>query len=507
VSGHRLLHVVHDFLPRHRAGVEIYAAALCRELSRRHHVTVLATDYDPSARHGELTWRVHDGLPVVEIRNNWVGGRFDLSYRSDAINARIEQVLETVQPHVVHVHSLLNLSFDLPALAQRRGIKVVTTLHDYTLVCPSGGQRLHRAESHICHDIDVHRCARCFPTTVFHTKLTVGRMMRGGGRNTFLGRAASWLHQRVPRMTRAAAARATQVAPVRVVADDIVRRLDAAKDAMANVNLLVSPSASLAAECHRLGVAADRITVSDYGFVGSQMAGGGMPGLKPRPTSGAVPGLSSRPTSGAMPGLNSRTTSGAMPGLKPRPTSTGAAGRPLRVGYVGSLVWHKGVHVLISALQRLAPQRVQLSIHGDPALDPGYTADLRAQSSGLPVSFHGPFEPTQCAEVYENLDVLAVPSLWLENSPLVIHEALMAGVPVIASEIGGIPGLISHEVNGLLVAPGSVEALAGALDRLAADRGLLDRLRQAPHHVRSIEDDAAEWEARYAEVLAVAGTL
>jgi len=192
---------------------------------------------------------------------------------------------------------------------------------------------------------------------------------------------------------------------------------------------------------------------------------------------------------------------GLSPGIVP------PAGGPLRVGYVGSLVWHKGVHVLIGALQRLAPGRAQLSVHGDPAVDPGYAADLRAQSSGLSVGFPGPFEPAHCAAVYENLDVLVVPSLWLENSPLVIHEALMAGVPVIGSEIGGIPALIRHEVNGLLVQPGSVDALAGALDRLAADRALLDRLRQAPHGVKRIEDDAAEWDARYAQVLAVGGTL
>src|SRR5678815_506738 len=224
VNGRRLLHVVHDFLPRHRAGVEIYAAALCRELARRHHVTILTTDYDPSGPHGELSWRVHDGLPAVEIRTNWEGGAFDASYRSDTINARIDEVLETVQPHVVHVHTLLNLSLDLPALARRRGMKVVTTLHDYTLVCPSGGQRLHRAESHVCHDIDVQRCARCFPQTVFQTKLTVGRIMRRRRRGDVLRRLASSVHRRMPRGAKALAARVAQAAPVSVTATDIVRR-------------------------------------------------------------------------------------------------------------------------------------------------------------------------------------------------------------------------------------------------------------------------------------------
>ena len=153
-QGLRVLHAIHDFLPRHRAGSEIYAAQLCRELAARHHVTVVCADYDPARPHGQLTWRLHDSLPVVEITNNWVCATFADTYRSPLMSARLEQVLDLVQPHVVHVHNLLNLSFDLPAAARARGIPVVATLHDYTLVCPSGGQRIHRAESHVCRTID-----------------------------------------------------------------------------------------------------------------------------------------------------------------------------------------------------------------------------------------------------------------------------------------------------------------------------------------------------------------
>jgi glycosyltransferase involved in cell wall biosynthesis len=456
VTSRRLLHVVHDFLPRYRAGVEIYAAALCRELARRHHVTVLTTDYDPAAPHGELSWRVYDGLPVVEIRNNWEGGTFDASYRSDAINARIDQVLETVQPHVVHVHTLLNLSLDLPALARRRGIKVVMTLHDYTLVCPSGGQRVHRAESHVCHDIDLQRCARCFPQTVFHRKLAVGRILRRSSVDAGRRLALS-LHRRMPGLTKAFAARAAHAAPVKVEAHDIDRRLLAARSAMADTARFVAPSASMADEYRRLGVDPDRITVADYGFPATAVA-------------------------------RSKTA-----------TTDG----PLRVGYVGSLVWHKGVHVLAAAVQQLRRAQVEvwLQVHGDPAQDPEYAESLRAATDGASVAFHGPFEPARRTDIYENLDVVVVPSLWLENSPLVVHEALMAGVVVIGSNIGGISGLIRHDVNGLLVQPGSVEALASALQRLAADRELLDRLRRAPHRIKRIEDDAAEWDQRYAAVI------
>src|SRR5436190_19661437 len=174
----RILQTIHDFLPRHRAGSEIYAAELCRELGTRHHVTLLCAEYDPNRTHGELTWRVHDGLPVVEMVNNWVCRSFADGYRSPELTARIGQVLDAVEPDVVHAHSFLNLSFDLAAEARRRGIPVVATLHDYTLVCPSGGQRLHRAEAHVCHTIEADRCVRCFHQSPFYTQMAVGPAAR-----------------------------------------------------------------------------------------------------------------------------------------------------------------------------------------------------------------------------------------------------------------------------------------------------------------------------------------
>ena len=72
---------------------------------------------------------------------------------------------------------------------------------------------------------------------------------------------------------------------------------------------------------------------------------------------------------------------------------------------------------------------------------PEYAAGLRAQAAGLPVRFMGAFDRERTADVYAQIDVLVVPSLWLENSPLVIHEAFMAGVPVVGARIGGIADL------------------------------------------------------------------
>src|SRR5258705_5348061 len=135
----RILHAIHDLLPRHRAGSEIYAGALARESSKRNDVFVLAAEYDPTTAHGTIRWRTYDGLTVIELVNNWEFGQFEETYSSERLNAQLRHVIDATSPDVLHVHNLLNLSFDLPRIARERGIATVATLHDYTLVCASGG--------------------------------------------------------------------------------------------------------------------------------------------------------------------------------------------------------------------------------------------------------------------------------------------------------------------------------------------------------------------------------
>jgi glycosyltransferase involved in cell wall biosynthesis len=114
----------------------------------------------------------------------------------------------------------------------------------------------------------------------------------------------------------------------------------------------------------------------------------------------------------------------------------------------------------------------------------------------------GAFEQGAASEVYAGIDVLAVPSLWLENSPLVIHEAYAAGVPVVAARIGGMPGLVHDGWNGLLYDPRSPGALAEALRGLVSRPERLAEFASRLPAVKSIADDAREWEATYLEILA-----
>lgn len=458
----RILHAIHDFLPRHQAGSEIYAFELCRVQAARHHVSVLCGEYDPSRRHGQVTWRVHRGLPVVELVNNQVCASFEDTYRSPLISDRIAHVLHALQPDVVHVHNLLNLSFDLPAMAHARGIPVVATLHDYALVCPTGGQRIHRAEQYVCHVIDTGRCARCFRESPFQAHMVFGKVAALAALGA-MTRAPGLMHRAALTMRRLFPAFVSQVArampTVTTTKREMDARLTAAQRVFNEVDLFVAPSPSIAKEFQGLGVEAAKIRISDYGFV---------------------------------------------PLLRSARSGNDRTRRPLRIGFVGTLVWHKGVHVLLDAVRGLLSNAYELKIFGDPDIFPDYSAKLRAQAAGLPVRFMGAFDHERVADAYSQLDLLVVPSLWLENSPLVIHEAFMAGVPVVGARIGGIVDLVDDGRTGLLYDPASPAELEAALRALIEDPRRLNELaefvRTIPR-VKSIVEDAKEWERTYAEVL------
>jgi glycosyltransferase involved in cell wall biosynthesis len=148
------------------------------------------------------------------------------------------------------------------------------------------------------------------------------------------------------------------------------------------------------------------------------------------------------------------------------------------VGVVARLQPEKGVADFLRAAARVSPslQEAHFVIVGDGPLQRELTTlteDLGLKSR---VHFLG-FRPDASA-LMRFLDVLVVPSLD-EGSPLVTLEALAAGVPIVASAVGGIPDQIRHDREGLLVPPGDTDAMAEALLELLRDPGRARRLGEA----------------------------
>ena len=161
-------------------------------------------------------------------------------------------------------------------------------------------------------------------------------------------------------------------------------------------------------------------------------------------------------------------------------------GRAPRILCIGTLHEVKGQGYLIQACQRLAERGVAFECHlvGDGP----DRRDLMRQAAraGIEdrVRFLGQLTQQEVREALREADVVAAPSVPTrdgrrEGIPVALMEAMASGLPVVASRISGIPELVGEDETGFLVGPRDVEALAGALERLARDEGLRRRLGAA----------------------------
>jgi len=184
------------------------------------------------------------------------------------------------------------------------------------------------------------------------------------------------------------------------------------------------------------------------------------------------------------------------PAKKPSP------GRPqLDVGFVGSITRHKGVHVLLDAVGQLADERIRVHVWGDPRSQPGYSDTLVQATDDPRVAFHGRFDAEDLGKVLASLDVLVVPSLWYENTPFSVLEALWFGLPVFASDLGGISEIVHHGKNGMVFPAGDSGALAACLQRALDDPEAALTVR-AGDRPGSIQDNVDTFLRLYEELVA-----
>jgi len=433
------------------AGVEVYTARLASALQEAgHSVMVVAAAHDLAASPYSVRRRAFGSLDVAEIVNNHLEGTLEASYRVPAIDRAIEQILEEFRPDCVHAQHLLNLSTGLLEAARRRGIPVVLTLHDYWLSCPRDGLRM-QVDGTLCRTVDHRVCASCLAGSP-QLVPPLQRSASGVARRLGLGRVLHEAHRRAPRATVTLLAALRRAWPVssRGLEGALDLRDDHLRGRLHEVDVVLAPTQFAKDQAVEWGLPAEKIRVLPLG---------------------AVPG----------------------------PTRPRLAASRRRLGYVGTLAHHKGVHVLVEAAVGLPGQDWTLDITGNPAVDPGYTARLRALAQGDPrIRFRGAVPATEQERLWESLDLLVLPSLWWENSPLTVLEALAAGLPVVASRTGGVPEVLPPSA-GLLVAPGDVRELRAALGSVLEDRLLASALDPLP--LKTCRQGAVELVELYSETL------
>jgi glycosyltransferase involved in cell wall biosynthesis len=171
----------------------------------------------------------------------------------------------------------------------------------------------------------------------------------------------------------------------------------------------------------------------------------------------------------------------------------------VRFGFLSTFLHDKGAHVLIDAFSRLPEGYAELHLFGK-TVDPPYYQELQRRARHPDIHWRGALAHADRWQALADIDVLVVPSIWHENSPLTIHEAHTAGVPVIGSAAGGIPELVQDGVTGLTFPIGDAGALAEKLRATVENRTQITRWREAIVPPKSMETHTDEIEALYREI-------
>jgi glycosyltransferase involved in cell wall biosynthesis len=179
---------------------------------------------------------------------------------------------------------------------------------------------------------------------------------------------------------------------------------------------------------------------------------------------------------------------------------TGDRPKRNRFAFFGVLTPYKGIEVLLKAMEKLGPTfDGHLSIHASGNIQmPEESEELQAEIERLlattpTVTSYGPYDHDRdMPRLMAETDWVVMPSIWWENSPLVIAESFQNGRPVICSDIGGMAEKVHDGVNGLHFRVGTPASLAETMRRAAASPGLWERLCAGIPAVRGIDDHVGE---------------
>ena len=446
----RILLVVHQFFPRHTSGTEVLTRDAGIELARRgHEVHVLTADPRPPTvpTAPVVSDYEHAGLQVHSLRLPEAGSereRLRGEYLNPVAAELVEGYLHDLRPDVVHAFHLLHLSASVVDPLAALGVPMVFTATDFWTFCVRAN--LTKPSGELCRGPNGWNCLECrevdrwFPPRVLPTET---------GRGIY--------YRRVARKARAA--KPDELKKV-MLARVVLERTQALADQMSRFDAILAPTRLTHDLLLENGFDPALVRLSPYGIDTSQFRAARERRLAAGP----------------------RTEGG------------------LRVGFHGTIAEHKGLHVLVDAFRRLPESAgATLRICGGIGDFPDYTAVvLEAIDRDPRINLAGRIPQEQMARELEQIDVLVVPSIWYENAPLVVYSAFAAGVPVVATDLGGMSEVVVDGQNGLLFAPADAAGLAAQLLRLVAEPGLVARLARGTAEHRSVAEGVDELLELYA---------
>lgn len=443
----KILQVLHSFLPHTSAGTEVYAYKLSKALSKNNEVVIFFRIKDNRIKEYGLTRDKFDGIETFSLNNTFSScSSFEETYTNGEIDNSFAQFLNKINPDVVHIHSLIFLSHGIVKEIKKKGIPVVFTLHDYGLLCYRG--QLMKDGLTVCKEDSILECEACLKYLL--------RIKKHSMRFYAFLRAQNAL-------SLLKFFKKIYFLVVKKKAENGVGKFkESAKCVCSDIDLFIAPSHFIKNKFIANGIPKDKVIYSPYGFDKSNFS-------------------------------YSR--------IKKADSET------LKFGYMGTLLPLKGLAILISAFKELEYNKSELLVYGKIFHYGGfesYPNALRKLIRGdNRIKLMGGYDNKDAGRIMSGIDVLVVPSIWLENSPLVIQEAFLSGTPVIASRIGGIPELVSDGVNGLLFNPGDANGLKEKMEYIINNPGILTKFRKNMPKVKSIEENAEEIGQIYADLVPI----
>jgi glycosyltransferase involved in cell wall biosynthesis len=452
----RVLQVIHQFPPFSSQGSEVYCCNLSKQLREDDDVRVFHVSNVGRPWRRRLERATHAGVPAYHCIDRSEYSRV-ADWPNEFLRRSFRTVLDEFDPQVVHFHNFVSLGDDLVSMASDRA-RVVYTLHDFGLICPNS--LLLRSDGTLCDNQRSDFFEQCCPTLI----RTIGRSTQ---KRPWIARLPSLARWRLyARQSSRHLVRSPLLAGVGLAErwlgnpreTDVARKRDFflthRQRIFHDVDLFLAPSRFLLDRYVNCGLPREKVVFARYG----------------------------------------------MRDISRIARSNGS--QPVRVGYIGALHPHKGVEVLLEAFRGLGG-RASLHVYGSAFGSPvsqSYLRRIRDGETGN-VVFHGSYDNDAIAEVLAKLDVVVVPSLWYENSPLTIQEAFSAGVPVITSDCGGMAELVRHGVDGLRFQMGDAQDLRQKLLQVLDHPELLERFRSNIPEVATIRQHATELRACYQRLL------
>jgi glycosyltransferase involved in cell wall biosynthesis len=447
----RILLTTHQFFPRHHAGTEVAARDAGLEMLRRgHDVHILTVEPNgvrpsPVVEGSDYEYR---GLRVHALREppRPVGPEAVRNeYRNVALADYVRQWAQRLGPDVVHVfhfHRLGGLALDA---LRELDVPLVFTSTDFWTMCVRS--TLTKPGGELCLGPD-ELSSNCLECRNIDHRLGFELPPRPKRRTAVLRRIA-----------KDARDQEDDGDPKSALVRAVLSRTEFLLQRVQGVDAILAPTKLMRDMLVRNGVRPDLIRVSPYSIDLSHF----------------------------------QTV---------RQSRNGSQSNSLRVGYIGTINPHKGVHVLLEAFRRLPENtRASLEVIGEPRTHPDYFERLVSIADGDPrIRFAGGVPNELIPERLKRIDVQVVPSTWYENAPLTIYSAQAAGVPVVASNLGGMAELVGHDENGLLFESGNVADLRRQLLTLAQHPKLLQRLRANARSPQSVSDGVEEMLSLYREV-------